>query len=223
VIDTIFGFLGRQYETLPVRHPGLELSVALVLCALAGARVAYYYSSIFRPGPLVLIGSLIALQIPLAIFLLLRRYTIGDLGLRVQGLYLIPIVMACVAPFAALIAPLPAVWRENYRQLGSVREWIELGFFTAALPEEFLRMVLQARFGAWLNNRAGGWCIATLLWALLHIPIAHQGRTLAATTYAVADILPYGLLMGYITYRSQSILPAVLLHATKFVWAGTLG
>jgi len=54
------------------------------------------------------------------------------------------------------------------------------------------------------------------MWAALHLP--HEfgaSHSLAGSlTYAIS-IVPLGLLWGYLTMRTQSILPSILLHGTN--------
>ena len=86
----------------------------------------------------------------------------------------------------------------------------------AALPEEFFRWVWQTRVAACFNNRAAAWLIASVLWATLHAPVEYaQSHSLAAVATYIMGIVPIGLLWGYLTMRTQSILPSVLLHCVN--------
>lgn len=72
----------------------------------------------------------------------------------------------------------------------------------AAVPEEFLRFALQTRIGALVRNLAAGWFLATFAWAALHGPTDwHDSKDLHTTILGVVNIMPLGLLWGYITYR----------------------
>ena len=56
---------------------------------------------------------------------------------------------------------------------------------------------------------------ATILWAGMHIPVLHaQSPKTPLMLVAISSlhIVPIGLLWGYITLRTKSILPATLVH-----------
>jgi len=92
------------------------------------------------------------------------------------------------------------------------------GVITAGLSEEFVRMVLQTRLGAYLRNPAIGWFIATLIWAFLHSPKWYaDGGDLYEALMGAVRIVPLGLMWGYITHRTKSLLPATLVHGFN-VW-----
>ena len=230
IVEISIALLGKPRMDLPVRVPRTEVAVAAVLYLLAGVTLAYRFSGLYPPhnlfsrllfvAALLLFGS----QIMLALVLLLRGYSLRDLGMRLWGFAPVPCIMVVCMALVALATPLRNTWTDAYRSLGgSIWGWIESGLLMAALPEEFFRMFWQTRAGKLLNNGAAGWLIASLLWAGLHWFIFSQGRTHFQTLFWVLDIVPYGLLLGYLTRRTQSILPAILLHATKFVWLGRLG
>jgi membrane protease YdiL (CAAX protease family) len=89
---------------------------------------------------------------------------------------------------------------------------------TAAVPEEFFRFAWQTRVGALRRNRAAGWFIASVAWAILHAPrFWDEGHSAIGTLMGVVDIVPLGLLWGYLMHRTRSLLPSTLLHATN-IW-----
>jgi membrane protease YdiL (CAAX protease family) len=95
---------------------------------------------------------------------------------------------------------------------------------SASVPEEFFRFVWQTRLGAWLRNPAVGWLVASALWAMLHAPKDwSDSHSLASTIMGVVNIVPLGLLWGYLTHRSRSMLPAIVLHATNLWGLQNLG
>lgn len=220
LIDVVFAVREKSYAQLPVRNPLFELMVAAVLYLGAEAWLIQRFWVHRRITPLFgILGLILVFDIALAVFMLARRYSPPNLGIRFQGFAPVPLVMICTAICAAMVSPLTHYWRDVFREEGSIRNLIWDGLFAAALPEEFFRMVWQTRLGAWLQNGAFGWCLASVLWASLHAPLYR----LQGGFYFVVEILPYGLLLGYLTHRSQSILPAVLLHCTKFLWMGQAG
>lgn len=230
IVDVSIAFFGKPRADLPVWAPRIEIAVAAPTYLLAAATLAYRFSIWYPPhnlfSRLVFLAALLffGFQIALALFLLLRGYGFQDLGIRFWGFTSVPLIMMPCMALVAIATPLRSVWSEAYHSFGgSILGWIETGLLMAALPEEFFRMFWQTRTGKLLNNAAAGWLVASLLWASLHWFIFSQGRTHLQTLFMVLDIIPYGLLLGYVTQRTQSILPATLLHATKFVWLGGLG
>jgi membrane protease YdiL (CAAX protease family) len=85
------------------------------------------------------------------------------------------------------------------------------------LPEEFFRFAWQTRIGAWMKNPAAGWLIASMAWAVLHGPVDYsQSHSTVEAMLSVIDIVPLGLLWGYLSHRTGSFLPSVLLHGLNF-------
>jgi hypothetical protein len=221
IIDVVFLRWPLPSRPFPVRNPGTETLVVAILYLVAGASLIQRYEGSGSPSRILGIVGLISIfPIALAGFLLIRGYRLGDFGIHWRGFRPVPLIMISCGTLMALVVPLTVSWRQGYQEMGSVWKWIEYGVFVAALPEEFLRMVWQTRLGAWLHNRAVGWFLAALMWSALHGPLNGQGHTLAETLFLVGRLIPVGLLWGYLTFRSQSILPSVLLHATRFVWGG---
>ena len=230
IVDVSVAFFGNAHVDFPVRAPRTEIMVAAVLYVLGAATLAYRFSSLYPPHRLssklifAVALFLFSLNIMLALFLLLRGYSLRNLGVRLWGFVPVPAIMIFCMGLVALTTPLRSTWAEGYRSVGgSIWGWVESGLLMAALPEEFFRMVWQTRVGKLLDNAAAGWLIASLFWAGLHTFLYAQGRTHLQTFFWVLDIVPYGLFLGYLTHRTKSILPAILLHATKFVWLGGLG
>lgn len=229
IIDLTVTFFEKPRADFPVREPRTEIAVAVALYVPAAATLAFRFS---HPFPLQAVSSrllfvtamlLFGLHIMLALFLLLRGYSLKDLGVRFWGFAPVPLIMIVCMGLVALATPLRNTWMEVYRGLGGGWGWIESGLLTAALPEEFFRVVWQTRVGKLMSNPATGWLIASLLWAGLHWFKYAQGHSHLQTLFWVLYIVPYGLMLGYLTHRTKSILPAILLHATKFVWLGSLG
>ena len=230
IVDASVAFLEKPRIDFPVRAPRTEARVAAVLYFGSAAAFAFRFSRWFPVHSLslrLLFGAgmfLFGFHILLAAFLLSRGYGLRDLGIRLWGFAPVPFVMVCCMGLVALVMPLRNVWAENYHNIGgSIWAWVQVGLLMAALPEEFFRMVWQTRMGKLLNNAAAGLLVGSLLWASLHLFVYAQGRSHLQALFGVLDIVPYGLLLGYVTHRTRSILPAISLHATKFVWLGNLG
>jgi membrane protease YdiL (CAAX protease family) len=157
-------------------------------------------------------------NIPLVLVLLILRYRLGDLGVRFRGFVPVPLVILCFGVPAAGFSPSSLTMKAAYDEAGSIWGLLSGSLGAAALPEEFFRFVWQTRVGAFLHNRAAGWLIASVLWAALHIPNEYgDSHSLAGTLAYTVSIIPLGLLWGYLTMRTGSILPSVLLHGTN-VW-----
>jgi membrane protease YdiL (CAAX protease family) len=209
---------------VPVRNAAGELAVAAA-CFVAG--FVWLYARFVvqsRPPPgiarLVWGAWLIGFVFngALALVLLVRRYRLSELGLRITGLAAAPLVVGVFASAAWLFGHSHITWAMLVEESGG-STWTVIGTaLLAAVPEEFFRFVWQTRAGAWLKNPAAGWLIAAIPWAVLHAPKDwDDSHALATTVMGVINILPIGLLWGYLTHRTRSLLPSVLLHATN-VW-----
>ncbi len=78
---------------------------------------------------------------------------------------------------------------------------ILIGLLPGLIEEIFFRGYVQQR----LVQRWGVWCgviVSSLLFALVHL-----------TPLTIVAVVPLGLWFGYISYRSQSILPTIFCHA----------
>ena len=224
VIDVISMRQSTPPTPLPVHHPGIELLVALGSAILAAVQLHYAYAPPHVALPwrlLFVVGFFFSFPIAIALFLWMRGYRANAMGIRWQGFACVPVVMVLCAVLIAFCVPLVSIWKEVYSEFGSVWKLAYYGVLVAALPEEFYRMVWQTRFGAYFHNQAAGWLFASVLWALLHTPVLYsQAHSLISTITPIVEIIPIGLLWGYLTFRTQSILPSTLLHATKVFWAG---
>jgi membrane protease YdiL (CAAX protease family) len=210
----------------PVAVHGARFETALLFVSLA-AGLVWLFARFVRdyrpaPGPLrllwlaVLVGCVFN-ALP-ALFLLARRYRLSDLGLRFTGLQAVPIVVAAFAGSATLLAPTTTTWKAILDESGG-STWAVIGTaLLASVPEEFFRFVWQTRVGVWLQRPATGWLVATVAWSLLHGPKDwDETHSLVGTVMGMLNIVPLGLLWGYLTHRTRSILPSVVLHATN-VW-----
>lgn len=205
-----------------VRGAGLEVAVMAASFILGFLWLYARFVLDFQPAPgplrllwLVLLIGCVFNALPAA-FLLGRRYRLHDLGLRVAGLHAAPLVMATFAAAALLLSPATTTWQMAMAETGGSIGALVLTALTAAVPEEFFRFVWQTRVGAWVGNRAAGWLVASLVWAALHAPKDwSDSHSLASTIMSVVNIVPLGLLWGYLTHRSRSMLPSIVLHATN--------
>ncbi len=224
-IDIIFSVRPLTYRPIPVRRPAIELIVATIFFATGLIwlllRFAGSWDKIVGLQRLfwVIIGLGSVFNITLAIFLLAVRYSPSGLGIRFRGFLPVPFAILIFAALTIMFSRSSITWREIYQEYqGSLWLIIQTGVFSAALPEEFFRGIWQTRLGVVLNNRAIAWFIASLLWAVLHMPkVFGETHSLIASMDEILNIMPIGLLWGYLTIRTQSILPSVLLHSTN-IW-----
>lgn len=153
----------------------------------------------------------------LVYFLAIKKYTLKQLGiLGFDHWYVSLPIILLIGGVSYLFFPdglqFKAILKENgYHSL------ITLGFLTAAIPEEITRSLFQSRLGIMLNNKIIAWFAASVLWAVIHIPLFTfntNGNYYDAIISALG-ILPIGLLWGYLNERYKSIIPSVLIHGTN--------
>jgi membrane protease YdiL (CAAX protease family) len=165
------------------------------------------------------IGALLVLNVPIILIdMLALRYRIGDLGFRFaeRGLWAVPLILACFFGLA-YISKSGFTLGNFIQEAGSPLGAITAAIFLAATPEEFFRMTWQTRFGEATGNRAAGWFLTAILWPLLHAPNFHAGGThWSATLITCLNMVPLGLLWGYVLHRSQSLFPTILLHCFNY-------
>jgi membrane protease YdiL (CAAX protease family) len=220
---------------LPVWRPRLELAVT-VGCTLLGAATLTWIALTRQtnswpfPAALLRIFLIVLFVWNTGLFLfdlIVLKYRPRDLGYRFRGLRCVLPVLICVAGLAAIsvggfhLDKLARWWARCLSfpiSYGGGSVWLGLLsiFLVAALPEEFLRMSWQTRLGAALKNPAAAWFFTAWVWSALHVP-SFSDSSWGATLQGVAEMVPLGLLWGYILHRTQSMWPTVLLHATN-IW-----
>jgi membrane protease YdiL (CAAX protease family) len=154
-------------------------------------------------------------------FFLIKKYKPFELGLdKFSVIWTALPVIALLGIISFLVIPEKILFIKVYNDYGLI-QMLSLGFLIAAVPEEFGRILAQTRISAFINSKALGWFLASLLWALTHIPnfYSQQHDMFEASMYAL-KILPIGLLWGFMTHRFKSIWPAVLVHGTN-LWGFT--
>ncbi|MGA2139730.1 MAG: CPBP family intramembrane glutamic endopeptidase [Verrucomicrobiia bacterium] len=218
---------------LPVRRPRFELAVTVGCTLLSAATLTWIVLTRHTnpwPFPVALLRILLLVlfvgNVGLFLFdLIVLKYRPRDLGYRLRGLRCVLPVLVCVAGLAAISVcgfQLHGLGRWWARCLsfpidyGGGSLWLGLlyVFLVAALPEEFLRMSWQTRLGAVLKNPAVAWFFTAWVWSALHVP-SFPDKSWGTTLQGVAEMVPLGLLWGYILHRTQSMWPTVLLHATN--------
>ncbi|MCG3135544.1 MAG: hypothetical protein HMLKMBBP_03251 [Planctomycetes bacterium] len=217
---------GRRGETtaaeprLRVVRPGPEF-VVLAWMALVATLATLVRAGAFDGAlpPLVRAAVLLAgiaclFQVVPVLWLMVRGYRTRDLGGRWTGA---AAGLACVAVVAAAAVAVDPDGAPVVRaaRLGA---WGEFALLVTALPqvfaEEFLRMTFQTRIAALTRNAALGWLLAAIPWAFLHAPMwVANGDTVAGAVGGSLRIVPIGLVWGFLTWRTGSLVPAVIAHA----------
>lgn len=209
-------------KELPVKKPVRNELFTIIGCTLAGAAflcVRFFSNWEHLPGLLKIALMpllLFMFQIPTALIYLFRyKYKPSELGINLRYWYL-PLILHIVWGGVTLwLAPEQSHWQEALKGYGIIG-MLFTGFISAALPEEFLRMLLQTRIGKAANSIGLGMFIATAIWSALHIPIghgqSHEPMTLWGTIQGTSYLVPLGIFWGYLTQRTQSLVPALGMH-----------
>jgi membrane protease YdiL (CAAX protease family) len=160
---------------------------------------------------------LFTFPIALAILLLFLKYKPADLGIRFNGLILvIPIVLISVL-VNRFVCPQSLTYDAIIAETGGILPALATGIITAGLSEEFFKMVGQTRLGAYLQNFGLAWFITVVIWAFMHAPKWYsEDLDMTEAILGSIRIIPIGLMWSYMTHRTKSILPSVLVHGTNF-------
>lgn len=203
----------------PVRSPWTEMIVLSALCGLGTFAVLLRtgafegaVSGIAR-GAVLVAGMACLFQIAPLLWLRLRGYGLRDLGARWTGARAGAASALVVAVTALVVAPEDA----PIVKLVRAGAWREFALFATVVPqvfaEEFLRMTFQTRIAALTRNAALGWLLASIPWAVLHVPAwVASGDGVEAALGGAARIVPIGLVWGFLTWRTGSLVPAMLAH-----------
>ncbi|RKE92286.1 CPBP family intramembrane glutamic endopeptidase [Ichthyenterobacterium magnum] len=149
-------------------------------------------------------------------FLRLKNYKLKEIGFGNWKCFWVAfpiIIMFAIVAFG--IMPDKIQFGDIIEEKG-VLSLITLGFLTAAIPEEFTRLLFQTRLGKVLSNRGLGWFIASFIWAMGHIFIfSNQTQDYLGAFISAIGIFPLGLFWGYLTEKFKSMIPSVLIHGTN--------
>jgi membrane protease YdiL (CAAX protease family) len=206
----------------PIKEPAAQEALVIVaFTALAFVPLSIRFSQLWPlPGMVERLTFVVALCfftffIGLAcVYLLWYRYRPSQLGFNFHYWYLPLLIHSVFGVITLVVAPEKSHWRSFFHSYG-VWGVVAVGIFQAALPEEFMRMMLQTRLGKVLGYPGLGFFAATFLWASLHVPMfwsQHPQWTFWRAVCAPWTIIPIGLLWGYMTRRTKSLLPAILVH-----------
>jgi membrane protease YdiL (CAAX protease family) len=224
-VTDLFTVNKRDIKKLPIKNvkrdtTWLIISVVVAFVCLMLRFVWLDWNSLKGLVKLAIAVPLIlcAFQIFLAIAMLVSRYKLKDLGIRFNKLMLAGVSALVITAIAAhLVAPQDVTYNRLMQELnGNIVSLVFMGVITAALPEEFMRMIFQTRIGALLNNRALGWYLACLVWAFMHFPKWYGDNggamTVKESILSTLQIVPIGLMWSYLIHRTQSIIPSIITH-----------
>jgi membrane protease YdiL (CAAX protease family) len=221
-IDVVSRARQPSPKPFPVRNARFESLVLVVFGLIALAWLTSRFVFNYRPeaGGLRLawigIGLGAVFSILPALFLFWRGYRPADLGLRFRGVLVAFPVLAIFAAITFTFSRNSITWSGALEEAGSPLGLLPMAI-SACLPEEFFRFAWQTRIGAWMKSPAVGWLIASIAWAALHGPVDYdQSHSTVEAMLGVINIVPLGLLWGYLTHRTGSFLPSMLLHGLNF-------
>lgn len=221
VTDLVVILRPRVAIGFPVKKPvWKELTAILVCTSLGLVFLGIRFSSLWTSlhgTPRVAAGSLVVFAYPIAlalVYLLGFRYRPSQLGVNLHYWYLPLFIHLIVGGITLIAAPEKSHWHAAFAEFGALN-LLFTSIVCAALSEEFLRMLLQTRLGEALRNKGLGFVLATFIWAAMHLPVTAQGSWSDFRHLLFGGmwtITPIGFLWGYMTHRTKSLLPAVLVH-----------
>lgn len=160
---------------------------------------------------------LFTFPIALAIILLYLKYKPADLGIRLNGLILVIPIVLISALVNRFVCPQSLTYEALIAETGGIAAALAMGIITAGLSEEFFKMVGQTRLGAYIHNFGLAWFITVVIWAFMHAPKWYsEDLDMTEAILGSIRIIPIGLMWSYMTHRTKSILPSVLVHGTNF-------
>jgi len=221
VTDIITGIKPKDATGFPIKRPVNRELLVIIICTLLGLSMLFIrfvtdWNTLNKFTRLALLPLfLFVFPIVLSLIYLFRyKYKPKELGINLHYWYLPIFIHIIVGGITLWLAPEVSHWKEAYKEYGLLGMSFT-GLISAALPEEFLRMLLQTRLGKAMNNMGLGFVLATIIWASMHIPVFGQDFKTNGWSGAIggaARIVPIGLLWGYVTHRTKSLIPAVLIH-----------
>ena len=219
--DVVVASWPRSGIGFPIRHRAWSETVLILSSALLGVLFLAIRFSRYWPGvhgiPRLALLSLLVFTFPIFLgfaFVCFYRYRPGELGFNFRYWYLALVIVALFGGVTLAAAPQLSHWRSYFQSLGFLPA-LYTSLITAGLAEEFTRMLIQTRLTAALHNSGWGFLLAAVFWSLLHVPVNLSQAThtsLPAVVLQSTHLVPIGLLWGYMTHRTRSILPSTVAH-----------
>jgi membrane protease YdiL (CAAX protease family) len=165
----------------------------------------------------VIIGMfLFSMPLGILIYLLLKKYKFIQLGIKTKPIshFLLGlIILGLTGLFALIFNRSGILWEQGIKEEGGFFGLILRGIIGAALVEEFYRFVIQTRFEKLFRTIGINILFASTIWAFMHFPVTYfKSREISNTLIYCVQIIPLGFIWGYLTQRTKSILPAVIVH-----------
>ncbi len=234
-------FLTRKMEAPapPVANPRREsLAVLIYLAVYALVIFGWLYGALkaaIPPGQMqeiAVMGFKLVVSIVLPSLVLLKAggsvRPLWDAGIGRRGFWPALIVFSLVS-FALLGVVSPALQQIAKLHLSGIAipfavagawAWVSI---EAGLCEEYLfRAILQSRLSAWLKSPVAGIVVASLLFALTHVPglwlrgtpevDGYSTDLFQVAAFTIATLSPIALALGILWARSRSLLLVVLVH-----------
>lgn len=225
LIDVVVNSRPRKAVGFPIKRDAKREAVFVVTCTLLGLvflviRFGGRWNTMPPVHRLVWL-SLVPFAYPIVlalIYLLYYRYKPRELGANLHYWYLPMLLHPIWGTITLAVAPDRSHWRSFIHDNGVVG-LVWTGLVSAALCEEFTRALLQTRLGVAFGNKGLGFVAATFIWASLHIPVTlSQNPTANVWRIVIGSwgLIPIGLLWGYMTHRSKSLVQAVFMHGLNF-------
>lgn len=210
---------------IEVKQPRRELAIVLLFTILGLIFITlnfYLKANTEQIGFLVRLPILLGIlfftfPIGIAIYLIVKKYKISQLGLKTKPLsYLLLglFVWGLTGLFAFIFNKSGMLWEVGYDEFGGVSGMILQGIIGAGLAEEFSRFAMQSRFEKVFKPLGFNILFATTIWAFMHFPVNYFKEDAHVSNIIIycVQIIPIGFVWGYLTHRTKSILPATMVH-----------
>ena len=221
--------IGVPRNEIEIRQPREESALAIGWFLVWLALNLALWPDVFGRNPWLSNGIsfwLLLVVIP-ASFLWRRGYRLRDFGITSSFLRgnLRAAVLVGLVVGATLIMMTPGgrLLRSGSYSIAEIARPLALGFgfalIGAAIHEEFFfRAVLQTRLAAFLKSEVSGLAVATLMFAVYHLPFQYYGGPSAgsfdyALGLSLTDGVFGGLVFGVVWMRTRNLLAPILVHA----------
>ena len=209
---------------IEVKNPKKELkiSVLFTLLGILCITLNFYVKSLYpNLGFLVKIPILLSVLLftyPLGIvfYLLIKKYKLIQFGLRINpiiNLILGIFICGLTGLFAYIFNLNGILWQKGLEEYGGFFGILLQSVIGAALVEELSRFFIQSRFEKVFKLSGFHILFATTIWAFMHFPVSYyKDKEIYETLIYFIQIIPIGFVWGYLTHRTKSILPSVIVH-----------
>ncbi len=220
----LYSLLRPTKDIFAVRQPKREF-IYFITCVSLGLVFLFFrfapfidwqhLNTIVKLAVLPLI--LFMFPIGIAIILFFLKYRPTDLGFRLNGLILVIPIILISALINRIVSPESLTFDAIVAENGSVLGALATGLIAAGLSEEFFKLVGQTRIGTYIKNFGIGWFITVVIWAFMHAPKWYsEDLNMTEAILGSIRIIPIGLMWSYLTHRTKSILPSIIVHGTNF-------